>query len=155
MILSLDTNVLVDLMRRARPQVRKHMGMALNSGATLRVSTVVAHELALGAYKSARIQHHLDLVASLLGQMDVEPWTWEDALATGRLRAGLEGSGRGVGAYDTMIAGQALARGWTVVTADMLDFGRFEGLHIIDWSDPAGPIDVTGAMASLPRPSKD
>ena len=155
MILSLDTNVLVDLMRRARPQVRRHMDMALRSGATLRVSTVVAHELALGAYKSARVQFHLDLVSNLLSQMDVEPWSWEDAMATGRLRAGLESSGRGVGAYDTMIAGQALGRGWAVVTSDVLDFSRFEGLYIIDWSDPAGPIDVAGATPSLPYPSKD
>ncbi|WP_293900744.1 PIN domain-containing protein [Phenylobacterium sp.] len=155
MILSLDSNVLVDLLRRARPHVRKHMQQALASGATLKVSTVVAHELVLGAHSSARTQHQLELIGSMLTQMDVEPWSWEDALATGRLRAEMEGGGRGVGAYDTLIAGQALARGWTVVTADVLDFSRFAGLRILDWSDPAGPIDVTATMARLRRPSED
>ena len=155
MILSLDTNVVVDLMRRARPHVRRHMQDALAGGMTLKVSTVVAHELVLGAHRSGRVQHHLELVGGLLGQLDLEPWSWEDALATGRLRAELEVSGRGVGAYDTMIAGQALARDWTVVTADVKDFARFKGLKIIDWSYPAGPIDVTAAMARLRRPSKD
>lgn len=155
MILSLDSNVLVDLMRRGRPHVRRHMQEALESGAALKVSTVVAHELVLGAHKSGRVQQQLELVGATLAQMDVEPWSWDDALATGRLRAELEVVGRGVGAYDTMIAGQALARDWIVVTADVKDFARFKGLQIVDWSDPARVIDVTGAMARLRRPSKD
>jgi tRNA(fMet)-specific endonuclease VapC len=155
LILSLDSNVLVDLMRRGRPQVRRHMQQAQAAGALLKVSTVVAHELVLGAHKSGRTRQQLELVRALLAQMEVEPWSWEDALATGRLRAELEVVGRGVGAYDTMIAGQALARDWIVVTADVADFARFKGLQIVDWSDPAGVIDVTGAMARLRRPSKD
>jgi tRNA(fMet)-specific endonuclease VapC len=131
------------------------MQQALDVGATLKVSTVVAHELVLGAHKSGRVQRQLEMVGAMLAQMEVEPWSWEDAVATGRLRAELEGVGRGVGAYDTMIAGQALARDWILVTADVNDFARFGGLQIVDWSDPAGPIDVTGAMARLPRPPKD
>jgi tRNA(fMet)-specific endonuclease VapC len=155
LILSLDSNVLVDLMRRGRPHVRRHMQQALASGAALKVSTVVAHELVLGAHRSARAQYQLELVGAMLAQMDVEPWSWEDALTTGRLRSELEVAGRGVGAYDTMIAGQALARDWIVVTADVKDFARFRGLQIVDWSDPAGPIDVTGAMARLRRLPED
>lgn len=152
MILSLDTNVLVDLMRPNRPHVRNRMRQAVADGADLKVSTVVAHELVLGAHRSARREHHLEMVGALLGEMTIEAWGWEDALATGRLRAELQAGGREVGAYDTMIAGQALARGWTVITADYLDFARFDGLPIIDWSDPSGPIDVRAAMARLRRP---
>jgi tRNA(fMet)-specific endonuclease VapC len=155
LILSLDSNVLVDLMRRGRPHVRRHMQAALASGARLKASTVVAHELVLGAHRSDHVRQQLELVGATLAQMELEPWTWEDALATGRLRAELEAVGRPVGAYDTMIAGQALARAWVVVTSDVADFARFKGLQIVDWSDPAGPIDVTGAMARLRRPPKD
>ena len=155
MIFSLDTNVLVDLLRRARPHVRRHMEQAVADGASLKVSTVVAHELVLGAHRSERPQHHLEKIGGLLTQLDVEPWSWEDALATGRLRSQMEGSGRGLHAYDTMIAGQALARGWTMVTADVKDFARFAGLRIQDWSNPSGPIDVRGPMARLRRPPED
>jgi tRNA(fMet)-specific endonuclease VapC len=131
------------------------MQQAKESGATLKVSTVVAHELILGAHRSARVEHHLELIANILQEMDVEPWSWDDALATGRLRAEMEGDGRGASAYDALIAGQALARDWTVVTADVRDFARFKGLQLIDWSNPAGPIDVTAGMTSLRRPPKD
>ncbi len=144
MILSLDSNVLVDLMRRPRPQVRRHMQEALREGAELVVSTVVAHELVLGAHRSARLEYQLALVERTLAQMRVESWSWDDALATGRLRAVIEGVGRGPGAYDTMIAGQAMARDWTVVTADIAGFSRFRGLRLIDWSDPAGPVEHQG-----------
>jgi tRNA(fMet)-specific endonuclease VapC len=137
LILSLDSNVLVDVMRSSRPHVRERMRQAVAAGHTLKVSTVVAHELVLGAQKSGRFQQQILLVTELLREMEVEVWSWEDAMATGLLRAELEGGGRGIGAYDTMIAGQALARGWTVVTADVADFRRFPGLSIIDWSIPA------------------
>jgi len=36
-----------------------------------------------------------------------------------------------------LIAGQALARNWTVVTANTREFNRVEGLNVIDWTVPA------------------
>lgn len=156
MILSLDTNVLIEVMRGVKRHVRARLDEALAAGVEVKVSTIVAQELVLGAHLSARPEHQLEKIGATLARLDVEPWSWEDALATGRLRAELEGVGRGIGAYDTMIAGQALARGWKVVTADVVDFSRFDGLPIIDWSDPSGPIDVTAAMARLRRrPTED
>jgi tRNA(fMet)-specific endonuclease VapC len=132
------------------------MDQALEAGALLKVSTVVAHELVLGAHRSQRPEHQLTLVGRLLAKIALEPWSWEDALETGRLRSLMEGAGRGVGAYDTMIAGQAIARGWAIVTADVKDFIGFGGgLRILDWSDPSGPIDVTGSAVRLRRPPED
>jgi tRNA(fMet)-specific endonuclease VapC len=39
-----------------------------------------------------------------------------------------------IGAYDTMIAGQAARRGLTVVTADTGDFARVDDLMWEDWA---------------------
>ncbi|MET0273043.1 MAG: PIN domain-containing protein [Phenylobacterium sp.] len=155
MILSLDTNVLVDVMRGQKRHVRDRMDEALASGANLVVSTIVAQELAMGAHLSARPEAQLETLARALVELQLEPWTWEDAVVTGRLRANREKLGRRPSTYDTLIGGQALARGWTLVTADVSDFSDIEGLSIIDWSDPSGPIDATDAVARLRRPSKD
>ncbi|WP_397423516.1 PIN domain-containing protein [Phenylobacterium sp.] len=155
MILSLDSNVLVDVMRGAKRYVRERMDHALASGSELVVSTIVAQELVLGAQLSARPGLQFETLSRLLADLRVEPWTWEDAVATGRLRAERDRIGRRLPSYDTLIAGQALARGWTVVTGNVRDFQEIEGLHLIDWSDPAGPIDLTGGLASLPDPTKD
>ena len=34
------------------------------------------------------------------------------------------------------IAGQARARGWTVVTENRREFDRVDGLTVIDWTEP-------------------
>jgi tRNA(fMet)-specific endonuclease VapC len=50
------------------------------------------------------------------------------------VRAGLEKGGIPVGAYDLLIAGQALRRGLTVVTASTPEFSRVAGLGWEDWT---------------------
>jgi len=50
-----------------------------------------------------------------------------------------------------MIAGQALQRGWTVVTGNLREFIRVPNLLLLDWSDPAGPIDRDAAWTRLMR----
>jgi tRNA(fMet)-specific endonuclease VapC len=50
------------------------------------------------------------------------------------VRAALEKSGTPIGPYDLLIAGQALARGLTVVTANVGEFGRVPGLETVDWT---------------------
>ncbi|MDB5460426.1 MAG: PilT protein domain protein [Caulobacteraceae bacterium] len=141
MILSLDSNVLIDLMRGAKPHVRLHLEEAAASGAQLKVSAIVVQELVLGAHLSARPDHQLELLGRTLGWFEVEPWSSDDAIVTGRLRSEMERQFGRIGAYDTLIAGQALARGWSLVTADVKDFARVQGLHILDWSNPAGSVE--------------
>jgi tRNA(fMet)-specific endonuclease VapC len=46
----------------------------------------------------------------------------------------LERSGTPIGAYDLLIAGQALRRGLTVVTANASEFGRVAELSWVDWT---------------------
>lgn len=38
-----------------------------------------------------------------------------------------------IGAYDILIAGQALARGWIVVTANSGEFAGVEGPRLENW----------------------
>lgn len=155
MTLSLDSNVIIELMQQRLPHYRSRLREASDAGDQVVVSTIVAQELMLGAHLSSRPANQLELLGETLLGMEVEPWTWDDAVVTGRLRAERERMGRRLGAFDSLIAGQALARGWIVVTADVRGFWDVNGLSIIDWSDPAGPIDVTGGAARFRPPSKD
>jgi tRNA(fMet)-specific endonuclease VapC len=50
------------------------------------------------------------------------------------VRAELERLGTPIGAYDTMIAGQAIRRGITLVTANTREFARVDGLMWDDWA---------------------
>jgi tRNA(fMet)-specific endonuclease VapC len=46
----------------------------------------------------------------------------------------LESRGTPIGPYDLLIAGQALQRGLTVVTANTSEFSRVSGLGWVDWT---------------------
>jgi len=64
-------------------------------------------------------------------------FTAEDAEQAGRIRATLEGLGKPIGAYDLLIAGQALRHKATVVTANSSEFARVKGLRLQDWAASA------------------
>ncbi len=51
----------------------------------------------------------------------------------GRLRAALERPGKPIGPYDMLIAAQALSRGLVLVTDNVDEFGRIEGLQVENW----------------------
>lgn len=58
----------------------------------------------------------------------------EDARAAAAIRADLKRKGTPIGPYDLLIAGQAMARGLAVVTANVREFERVDGLKVEDWT---------------------
>ena len=140
MILSLDTNVMIDIVNDRSGDVRRRFKAAQEAGDRLVTCAVAAHEFVYGAIISPRPEIHLPNAEALLGELEVEPWTIDDGYATARLRFALRRAGRTVGAADALIAGQALNRGWTVVSANLRDFERMEGLSVVDWrTGPESP----------------
>jgi tRNA(fMet)-specific endonuclease VapC len=138
LILSLDTNVLIDLANRRRPRVRQACDRAIAAGDSLVACAFAAHELIFGAVISDRSVQQLAVAERVLAELSVAPFTLEDARSTAELRRRLREAGRPIGPVDTLIAGQALGRGWTVVTANRREFERIDGLHVIDWTSAAG-----------------
>ena len=65
---------------------------------------------------------------------EVVPFDKSDARVAGAIRSELEAEGRPIGPYDLLIAGQARARGLTLVTADSDEFQRVKDLDGEDWS---------------------
>ncbi len=95
------------------------------------ISAIVAHELFYGAYKGQRTERSLAQIDGL--RFEILEFDQEDARCAGEIRAGLAKSGAGIGPYDVLIAGQALARGLTLLTHNVREFGRVEGLKVQDW----------------------
>ena len=130
----LDTNAVVALLRNKPPAVRDRFRAAEAAGDYLAVSSVVLYELWYGVEKSTHIPENTErLRVFLSGDLDVLAFDDEDAKSAGRIRAALE-SGTTIGPYDLLIAGQALARGLTVVTANASEFARVQGLGWVDWT---------------------
>jgi tRNA(fMet)-specific endonuclease VapC len=135
--LSLDTNVLVEVVRGAAPIVRERFFEALATERPLCASLIVVHELYLGCELYSDPAGEFARVRGVLSQVQIEPFDESDMASAAKVRAALRRRGQTIGAYDALIAGQALARDWTVVTANKREFARVDGLNVIDWTAPA------------------
>jgi tRNA(fMet)-specific endonuclease VapC len=133
----LDTNACIALINRTSAAVRNRFHKALSTRAQIYVSSVVTFELWYGVAKSERQDLNTQrLQAFLAGPMILLPLEEQDARVAGSIRAALQASGTPIGAYDTLIAGQALARQLTLVTANVSEFSRVKGLSWQDWAKP-------------------
>jgi tRNA(fMet)-specific endonuclease VapC len=135
--LSIDTNVFIDLIRGRKPVVRERFQQALATEEPLATSLIVLQELLYGAETDRRPDAQHESVRRVLARIEIQAFDETDIAMTARLRAGLKTRGQSIGAYDALIAGQALARGWTVVTANTREFARIDGLNVIDWTLPS------------------
>ena len=131
----LDTNVVVALMRNKPAGVRERYREAEAAGDHLALSSIVLFELWYGVAKSSQVPENTERLRILLsGDLDLLDFDDEDARTAGRVGAALEQAGIPIGAYDLLIAGQALRRGLTVVTANSSEFSRITSLSWQDWT---------------------
>jgi tRNA(fMet)-specific endonuclease VapC len=70
----------------------------------------------------------------LAGGIRVLPFDDEDARISGKIRAELEQAGKRIGEYDTLIGGQCLRHGLTLVTNNLSELSRIPGLRCLDWT---------------------
>lgn len=126
----LDTNILSDLVRNPQGKVAQHIRRV--GEAQVCTSIIVAAELRYGAAKkgSARLSTQLQAV---LGALEVLPFEKPADAVYGLLRARLEKGGRPIGANDLLIAAQAVALGYAVVTDNEREFARVKELRCENW----------------------
>ena len=144
----LDTDILVFMIRGLKiedrasarrvkaDRIRRRIQRHLRTGATVGVSMVTACELEYGAGKSARPEAERRAVSKVLA-----PFTLMDCDAVhvprhyGEVRCILEKAGIPIGAMDLMIAAHARAQGATLVTNNVTEFKRVQGLKVEDWAE--------------------
>ena len=95
------------------------------------MSSIVAHELYFGAFCSRQVERNLQTVEAL--SFAVLDFDQDDARHAGEIRSQLRREGRPIGAYDVLIAGQARARNLVLITHNIAEFGRVQGLMLQDW----------------------
>jgi tRNA(fMet)-specific endonuclease VapC len=101
------------------------------------VLAVVAFELWYCVAESARRAANAGRLEAFLADLfDLLPFGDKDARVAGEVRAALAAAGTPIGAHDVLIAGQALRRRATLVTANVSEFSRVAGLA---WEDRASP----------------
>jgi tRNA(fMet)-specific endonuclease VapC len=136
-ILTLDTNVFIEIVRNRSKAVRERFYEALTAQTRMVASLIVVHELHVGCERRHDPDAELSRVRFALSQVEIEPFDEADMRTAAKLSARLIARGQNIGPFDLLIAGQALARDWTVVTAKTREFAQVEGLNVIDWTAPA------------------
>jgi len=134
----LDTNACIALINGKPDAVRSRLRTAIARRGKVFVSSIVAFELWNGVAKSSQPEANRQrLGAFFAGPIALLGFDEEDAQSAGAIRAALEVLGKPIGAYDLLIAGQALQRKFTLVTANARKFARVKGLAWQDWSRPS------------------
>ena len=130
----LDTNVCIVLINGTSYLARKRFSRAVDSGEQVWVPSVAVFELWYGVAKSAQTDANARRLQLFLeGQVRILEFGQEDARHAGEIRNRLERIGKAIGTYDVLIAGQALSRKLTLVTANTKEFARVKGLAWQDW----------------------
>lgn len=126
----LDTNLCIRVLRDRPATLRDRFN---NEAESLCISTIVLTELLHGAAKSARPDHNRREVERFAARLEVLPFDAGAADHAADIRACLEQLGQTIGGYDLLIAGHARSRGLIVVTGNIGEFNRVEGLRCEDW----------------------
>ena len=126
----LDTNICIDVIKR-RPELV--LDRFNENAAYLAISSITLAELLHGAEKSSQPQRTLAVVEDFCSRLDVLDYGAKAAQHYGQIRASLEQRGTPIGVNDLHIAAHARSEGLTLVSNNLREFERVDGLLYENW----------------------
>jgi len=127
----LDTNVFIMYLKGRSQNINNHIDNL--EPEKIAVCSVVKAELFYGSMKSNNPKKNLNLQKSFLSQFISLPFDDSCAEIYGKIRADLTKAGTPIGSNDIQIAAIALANNLILVTHNVREFSRIDGLKIEDW----------------------
>ena len=126
----LDTHIVIYAIKRRPPAVREvfnqHHGR-------MAISAITLAELIHGAEKSSDPSRNLAVVEDFCSRLAVLPYGDKAAAHYGSIRAALEARGQPIGINDLHIAAHARSEGLTLVSNNLREFERVQGLLMENW----------------------
>lgn len=126
----LDTNIAIYVIKHrpvsALETFNRHAGH-------LCISSITLAELFHGAEKSVKPDHNLRQIEDFVSRLEVLEYGSKAASHYGDIRSVLERKGTTIGVNDLHIAGHARSEGLTLVTNNLREFERVEGLRLDNW----------------------
>ena len=99
----------------------------------LALGTISQAELTHGVEQSAQPERNLRILEDFCSRLMLLDYAPKAAAHYGEIRANLERKGTPIGVNDLHIAGHARSEGLTLVTNNMKEFERVEGLRLENW----------------------
>jgi len=129
----LDTCAISDFVKGDKNTL-KHLKNT--SPSDIAVSSITLMEIQYGlALNQARAASLKNIIKDFLQSIVIVDFGKDDALQSAIIRAFLKEQGNPIGSYDILIAGTALNYKLTLVSSNLKEFVRVNGLQIENWRD--------------------
>jgi len=127
----LDTNICIYIIKKKPVDVLKTL--KTKSKKNIYVSSITIAELEYGVAKSQFPEKNKIALIEFLSIFNILPFNDIDAVEFGMIKTDLEKKGKIIGPMDLLIAGQAKSKKLILVTNNIKEFERVEGLKIENW----------------------
>lgn len=126
----LDTNIVIYVIKNRPAEIadvfNRHVGQMC-------VSSITLAELMYGVEKSSNTTKNRKEVEDFISRLDVVSYGSKAASHYGDIRASLHRSGNIIGPNDLFIAAHARSEGLILVTNNLKEFDRVDGLRTENW----------------------
>ncbi|MBF7683972.1 type II toxin-antitoxin system VapC family toxin [Acinetobacter sp. B5B] len=131
MMYMLDTNICIYVINNKPLHVfEKFKQFELGQ---LAISSITAAELAFGVEKSGS-ERNKQALNKFLTPLEILPYDDQTIWHYAKLRQNLQSTGKTIGSLDMLIAAHALALDMVLVTNNLKEFERVEGLKLENWA---------------------
>ena len=127
----LDTNAWIQYLKNPSSPIRVKLASLRPTDVV--TCSIVRSELLSGAEKYGNRSRRIALVQTTLAPFVSLPFDDQDASEYARIRHSLEQAGTMIGPYDLQIAAICLRHDVTLVTNNVREFSRVDGLLVEDW----------------------
>jgi len=129
----LDTNIAIFVIKKRPMEILASFNRNADQ---MCISSITLAELIHGVEKSSMPDRNRKSVDDFVSHLEVIPYDDAAAAHYGEIRANLERKGMVIGVNDLHIAAHARSRGLIIVTNNLGEFNRVEGLRLEDWLHP-------------------
>lgn len=127
----LDTNICVYLIKKKPENVLLNLHSKMGDG--IAISAITLAELIHGVEASAYPEKNALALNQFLSIVDILPFDDEASAEYGKIFATMRRQGTPIGVMDMLIAAHAKAKGLIIVTNNVREFERVEGLGLDNW----------------------
>ncbi|MDR1542116.1 MAG: type II toxin-antitoxin system VapC family toxin [Clostridiales bacterium] len=131
MVYFLDTNICIYILNNKYPYLIEQLEHCNRS--SVKIPAAVYYELCYRAAKSRNSEKAFERLNYFTSEIEIVPFDEQAAEIAGKIRADLEPKGQIIGGNDIVIASTALSNNATLVTNNVREFERVQGLALENW----------------------
>lgn len=128
----LDTNICIFAIKKKSQKLLEKISKNLSDG--IYISSLTVAELEYGVSNSQFPEKNRIALLEFLSIFNILDFKEHDAIPYGMIKTKLRRNGNIIGPIDLLLAAQGISNNMILVTNNIKEFERVEGLRIEDWS---------------------